>query len=129
MTDSDILALVDRFERCLLSPTEFHHRQHLTVAAAYLYSADLETALNKMRASLLRFVAYHGGHRYHETITRFWMIQVERHLDRGTCLKDSVDCVTRALADKDLIYTYYSRALLQSPAAKERWVAPDLCAL
>lgn len=129
MTDCEILTLVDRLERCLLSPTEFHHRQHLTVAAAYLYSADLEAALDKMRASLLRFVAHHGGNRYHETITHFWVMQVEKHLDRSLCLQDSVERATGALADKDLVYQYYSRELLSSDQAKQGWVAPDLCNL
>ena len=129
MTDSEILTLIDRLERCLLSPTEFHHRQHLTVAAAYLYSAGLEAALDKMRTSLLRFVAHHGGNRYHETITCFWMIQVETHLDRSLCLQDSVERITNALPDKNLVYQYYSRKLLDSAEAKQSWVPPDLCAL
>src|SRR5690348_15750144 len=77
MTDSEILILVDRLERCLLSSAEFHHRDHITVAAVYLYAADLAAALDKMRSSLCRFAAHHGGNLYHETLTRFWMIQVD----------------------------------------------------
>ncbi|HEY6972501.1 MAG TPA: hypothetical protein VJA94_25050 [Candidatus Angelobacter sp.] len=129
MTDCEILVLVDRLERCLLSNTEFRHQHHLMVAATYLYAADLELAMNKMRASLLRFSAHHGGTRYHETITRFWMLQAENHLDRNLCLCDSVQRVVAALADKDLVYQYYSRELLASAQAKQTWVPPDLCAL
>ena len=33
MTDAEILTLVDRLERCLFSPSEFHHKDHLAVAA------------------------------------------------------------------------------------------------
>ena len=126
MTDSEILTLVDRLERCLLSNTEFHHHHHLAVAATYLYATDAESAINKMRATLLRFVAHHGGNRYHETITHFWVIQVEKHLDRGLCLQDSVERVTHALPDKNLIYQYYSRKVLDSAQAKQDWVPPDL---
>lgn len=126
MTDHQILTLVDRLELCLLSPAEFHHRQHLTVAAAYLYGADLEMALDKMRSSLCRFAAHHGSTLYHETRTRFWMMLVEQHLDRGACLQTAVHTVTQLLADKDLVYQYYSRERIDSAEAKQRWIAPDL---
>ena len=129
MTDTEILTLVDRLERCSLSSTEFHHRHHLAVAAVYLYAADVESALDKMRASLLRFVAHHGGNRYHETLTRFWLLQVAKHLDRSLCLQDCVEQVTRALADKNLVYSYYSKEILESARAKQEWVSPDLRSL
>ena len=126
MTDNEILTLVDRLERCLIPPAEFRHQQHLTVAVTYLYGAEPEAALNKMRASLLRFVEYHGGTRYHETITRFWMLKAEKHLDRNICLHQSVELVLAALANKDLIYQYYSRERLNSAEAKKGWVEPDI---
>lgn len=126
MTDSEILSLVDRLERCLLSPAEFHHRDHLAVATVYLYAAELEPALDKMRSTLCRFVSHHGGNRYHETATRFWMIQVEKFLDRNLCLQAAVARVAAALANKDLMYEYYSRERFSSLAAKQGWVAPDL---
>jgi hypothetical protein len=126
MTDSEILTLVDRLERCLLPPEDFHHQLHLTVAVAYLYAGDFEPAMSKMRSALLRFVAYHGGNKYHETITRFWMLQVEKHLDRTLCLRAAAERVIAALADKDMIYEYYSGERLNSAEAKESWLEPDL---
>lgn len=126
MTDCEILTLVERLEQCSLSPHDFHHRDHLTVAVVYLFSTGLERALDKMRASLVRFVAYHGGNRYHETATRFWMLQAEKHLDRTLCLQHAVERVTAALADKNLIYQYYSRERLDSVEAKEHWITPNL---
>lgn len=96
------------------------------MAAVYLYGADLEAALDKMRSTLLHFVTHHGGTRYHETITRFWMIQMEKHLDRGMCLQAAVEHALTSLADKDLVYQYYSRELLGTATAKTEWVGPDL---
>jgi hypothetical protein len=128
MTDREILTLVDRLERCLLSNSEFHHRHHLAVAVAYLYAAEFEAAMDKMRSSLCRFVTHHGGNRYHETLTRFWMLQAEKHLDRGLCLQNAVARVIKALPDKNLIYRYYSREVLDSARAKQSWLPPDLCA-
>ena len=94
MTDAEILTLVDRLERCLLGKEEFHHRDHLAVAVVYLYSADIEAAMDRMRTSLKRFAAHHGvTGLYHETLTRFWLQQVEKSLDRSECLEQSVSKV------------------------------------
>src|SRR5260370_3892554 len=91
MTDAEILTMVDRLERCVLGKEEFHHRDHLTVAVVYLYSADIETAMDRMRASLKRFAAYHGvTGLYHETLTRFWLQQGEKDLDRSDCVSQAV---------------------------------------
>jgi transposase len=127
MTDSEILTLVDRFERCLLAKEEFHHRDHLTVAVVYLYASDLESAMDRMRSSLKRFAAHHVvTGLYHETLTRFWLLQVERHLDRSECLEQSVSKVRAKLSDKNLAFEYYSRERIESKEAKEAWLKPDL---
>ena len=127
MTDAEILTLVDRLERCLLGKEEFHHRDHLTVAVVYLYASDLETAMDRMRASLKRFAAHHGvTGLYHETLTRFWLIQVNRRLDRSQCLAESVRKVREQLNDKNLVSSYYSRERIDSKEARETWVKPNL---
>jgi hypothetical protein len=125
MTDADVLTLVQDLEHCRLTPGDFHHRDHLAVSVAYLYAADLEAALERMRVSLRRFIAHHGLNGYHETITRFWMQEVQKHLDRSLCLGESVRRIQARLSDKDLVYRSYSKATLNSPEAKERWVEPD----
>lgn len=127
MTDAEILTLVDRLERSLLAKEEFHHRDHLTVAVVYLYASDLETAVERMRSSLKRFAAHHGVTKlYHETLTRFWLIQVEQRLDRSECLEQSVRKVRENLNDKNLAFCYYSRERIESKEARENWLKPDL---
>lgn len=127
MTDAEILTLVDRLERCLLGKEEFHHRDHLAVATAYLYAADLETAMDRMRTSLKRFAAHHRVSRlYHETLTRFWLLQVEDRLDRSECLEHSVSKIQAKLSDKNLAFDYYSRDRIDSKEARESWLEPDL---
>jgi transposase len=127
MTDAEILTLVDRLERCLLGKEEFHHRDHLTVAVVYLYDSDLETAMDRMRQSLKRFAAHHNVTKlYHETLTRFWLQQVEQRLDRSQCLKESVAKVHTHLSDKNLAFEYYSRERIESKEAREIWLEPDL---
>lgn len=127
MTDAKILTLVDRLERCLLAKEEFHHRDHLTVAVVYLYASDLETSMDRMRSSLKRFAAHHGvTGLYHETLTRFWLLQVQQRLDRSQCLEQSVRKVREQLNDKNLVFEYYSRERIESKEAKETWLQPDL---
>lgn len=130
MTDAEILTLVDRFERCLLGKEEFHHRDHLTVAVVYLYAADLETAVDRMRSSLKRFATHHSVPKlYHETLTRFWLLQVAKRLDRSECLERSVCKIREKLSDKNLAFEYYSRERIDSKDARETWFEPDLKAL
>lgn len=126
MTDADVLRLVHQLEQCRISPEEFHHRDHLAVAVAYLYSADFECAMEKIRATLLKFIQYHGKNGYHETLTRFWMLQVEQRIDRNECLHRSVERMRAALADAKLVYEFYTKERLSSVEAKEGWVEPDL---
>jgi hypothetical protein len=127
MTDTEILTLVDRLERCLLAKEEFHHRDHLTVAVVYLYASDLETAMDRMRASLKRFAAHHNvTGLYHETLTRFWLLQVDQRLDRSECLNRSVRAIQEKLNDKNLAFEYYRRGRVESKAARETWLKPDL---
>lgn len=126
MTDSEVLVLVRKLEQCQLALEEFHHRDHLAVAAAYLYASDLETAHASMRNSLLRFIAHYGRMGYHETITRFWMERVHERMDSDLCIGEFVSRIQTELADKNLIYAYYSKEVLSSPQAKERWIQPDL---
>ncbi len=127
MTDAEILTMVDRFERCLMGKEEFHHRDHLAVAVAYLYASDLETAMDRMRASLKRFAAHHAvTSLYHETLTRFWLLQVEKYLDRTLCLGRSVNRVQEKLNDKELPFESYSKERLNSAEARRAWVEADL---
>ena len=125
MTDAEILTLVRKLEQCEFAPAEFHHRDHLAVSVAYLYAGE-SAALDRMRASLQRFISHHGLKGYHETLTRFWMHQVQSRLDRSLCLCESVRQIQAQLSDKNLVYQYYSKEILHSPEAKERWVEPDL---
>ena len=127
MTDAEILTVVDRLERCLLGKTEFHHRDHLAVAVAYLYAADFETAFARMRSVLIRFSTHHNVPQlYHETLTRFWMSEVNKRLDRNLCLCESIAAIQQALADKNLPFAYYRKETLNSQEAKQRFIEPEV---
>jgi hypothetical protein len=63
---------------------------------------------------------------YHETLTRFWLLQIEKRLDRGECLNRSVRAIQEQLSDKNLAFDYYSRERIDSQEARETWLQPDL---
>jgi hypothetical protein len=93
----------------------------------YLYSSDFESALERMRATLKRFASHHHvSGLYHETLTRFWLQQVEAMLDRRLCLAASVSKIQDQLGSKNLAFEYYSRERIESKEAKETWLKPDL---
>jgi hypothetical protein len=127
MTDAEILTMTDQLERCLLPKEAFHHRDHLTVAVVYLYAGDFDAAMDRMRGSLKRFAEFHHvSGLYHETLTRFWLQQVEKQMDRGLCLRESVRKIQSELTDKNLPFEYYSRERVNSQEAREQWLLPDL---
>jgi hypothetical protein len=92
----------------------------------YLCSSDFESALERMRTTLKRFAGHHHvSGLYHETLTRFWLQQVEAKLDRRLCLAESVSKIQEQLGDKNLAFEYYSRELINSQEAKQKWLPPD----
>jgi hypothetical protein len=128
----DIEAVVRRFESCALNAGEFHHREHLTVIVWYLSKSEsAEAAAARMREGLYKFLAHHAVDRrkYHETITLFWVKRVSALLaqaDAKQHLAETANRVIESCNDANLVYAYYSRELIASAAAREKWVEPDL---
>jgi hypothetical protein len=126
---SEIRNVAERFERCDFALAEFTHARHLTVACWYLCSYSREDALERMRRGLQTFIAHHGKHGYHETITRFWMEFLANHLSQcpqDATLTSKVNGVLRQFASKDVLFSYYSRDRVMSDAARTAWTEPDL---
>jgi hypothetical protein len=107
----------------------FHHREHIHVAWLYLKSSDALRAAERMSEGIRRFANHHGAtQKYHHTLTLAWMRLVaaafvetpegytfERFLTAHPQLKDT-----------NLLAEYYSKELLETAAARETWVEPDL---
>ena len=125
-SDAEVWSVVEKFESCTFELAEFDHGRHLAVGMAYLSAESFEEAMRRMRASLQQFSAHHGKTGYHETITRFWLEQLRevRASEQGEELWALCNRAAERLADKELIFAYYSRELLTSADARENWVAP-----
>lgn len=127
--EAEVADVVRKFESCTYRPEEFTHARHLTVASWYLATYSAEEALLRMREGLHRFLAHHGKKMgYHETITRFWLEllgdAIRRSPDRP--LHERLQEVVNRFADKNVLFLYYTRELVMSNEARERWVEPDL---
>jgi hypothetical protein len=129
-TEEEIVDVIHRFETCSYTPEEFVHARHLTVAAWYFATMDSETAREKMRAGLRQFIAHHGKNGYHVTITEFWLNTVRNLVaglrDGQETLVPLVNSVIASCSDKNLIYEFYSRERIASPAAKAARIEPDI---
>jgi hypothetical protein len=129
-TAEQIAQLVESVERCTLTPAEFSHHAHMTVAIWYLARLPLGEAMAVMRTTIQRFAAHHGHHQlYHETITVFWMWLLRHYLDTAGPQLPLADVTYQALVElgsTQAVFRHYSRELLFSDQARREWVAPDL---
>lgn len=117
------------FEACAIAPNEFTHRAHLRLAYVYLAQQDVDDALATMRNAIKRFLAYHeiDAAKYHETLTRAWLLAVRHFMDRAGSTRSADDFLSKSaeLLDSKIMLTHYSKDLLFSADARERFVDPD----
>jgi hypothetical protein len=128
-SEREIEVVVHGFESCTTDKDSFSHKDHLAVAVWYLRQDEAQ-ALDLMRASLLRFLDHYDCRaNYHETLTRFWIQQVQgilKNQTKGLPLLETINSVVEKLGNSRLAFDYYSKELVDSAAAREGWVEPDL---
>ena len=120
----------DAFANGTVTLAQFDHRAHVRLAYVLLVTEDVDAATVAMRSALLAFMRHHGVDpaKYHETITRAWILAVRHFMDR-TGHSASADEFIEAnpiLLDSKIMLTHYSAELLFSPEARTRFVEPDL---
>ena len=120
----------DDFSAGRVTPDRFDHRAHVRLAYVFLADSGVDAAAEQMRAALLALLAHHGvsAAKYHETMTRAWILAVRHFMDR-TEHSGSADEFIDAnpiLLDSKIMLTHYSAELLFSAEARARFVEPDL---
>lgn len=126
----------DDFARAFLAgsipPGQFHHRDHLRLAWCLVRQRGEENAITAITTGIRRYAVHHGqAAKYHETLTRFW-VRLVAHAQATRPDLASFDSFIAAvpwLLDKTLPYRHWSRATMDSLAARAAWVEPDLLAL
>lgn len=110
-------------------PAEFHHKEHVRLAFAYLSNFPALEALERFAAALKRFAAARGkAGLYHETITHAYFFLIRERMARTP---DS-DWNTFAERNMDLLEwkpgilgRYYRAETLQSDLARSVFLFPD----
>ena len=129
--------LVARFLDLSLPKAEWTHEAHLRVGLWHVLHFPPEVALGWLRDGITRLNEAHGTPNtdrggYHETITRFYVAIIARFVaecDRSRLLDDLAEALIAERGHRDLPLRYYTRARLDSIAARRGWIEPDLMPL
>jgi hypothetical protein len=137
-TNRSLGALVAAFRDGTLPKAEWNHAAHLRVGAWHVHHLGASAALELLRARITRLNEHHGTVNsdtsgYHETITAAYVKLLEAFLATfaaDVALEARVEVMLAgALGDRALLGRFWSREILMSPAARRRWVPPDLASL
>ena len=127
---SEDMEFLQSFESCRFDATQFHHREHIRLAYILLTQCEFEDARTRLKHSLLAFLAFHGvaDSKYHETMTCAWLLAVKHfmHISPPASNSEAFLKENEVLLDQDIMYTYYTRDLMNSEAARKSVVKPDL---
>jgi hypothetical protein len=128
-SDSEVAALVSAFENATIPASEFTHAAHIAVALSYLDSFSPDEALQRMREKIRFFAAHHGvTNLYHETLTTFWMRLLEHVASTAETdlpLWRRINLIVEDWIKRHPVEIHYSRELITSQAARDKWVPPD----
>ena len=127
----DDRAFLEAFEACRVAPADFNHREHVRLAYVCLCdTARLPEAHARVRAALLGFIRHNGvpETKYHETITRAWILAVDHFMERAQPAASFDDFIAAnpRLLDTSIMLTHYSKERLFSDEARAAFVEPDL---
>jgi hypothetical protein len=127
-SDGEVQDLLQAFEAGTIPPSQFNHAAHIATALGYLAILPLGEATARMRSSLLQFTARHGINVYHETLTTFWMRLLD-HLASGPYrdvpLWSRINLIVERWGNVGAVEAHYSREVITSKVARQRWVPPD----
>ena len=126
LTPADLL-LREQFEARTLENAAFRHREHLRLTWIYLNAEPPDVVSARLCQSLLALATSHGvGQRFHYTLTVAWVRIIEEARRAHPDLSfDQLVAVCPSLLDKDAPLAYYSRDVLYSDDARQRWVEPN----
>jgi glycosyltransferase involved in cell wall biosynthesis len=130
--------LVSRFVSGTVPRSEWTHVAHLKVGAWHVDRYGPAEALSRLRAGIRRLNDSHGTVNsetsgYHETVTAAYVRLLSAFLEgcpAAMLLEDRVArLVSSPLADKNVLFAFYSRETLMSVRAREQWIEPDMAPL
>ncbi len=128
---ADDLEFVRAFEACEVAEPDFDHRAHVRLAYVYLCSRSAAEAKHRTRRALTNFLTHLGVDpaRYHETLTRSWILAVRHFMLRESAACSSADEFldrNPMLLDSRVMLEHYSAERLFSDGARGEFLEPDL---
>jgi hypothetical protein len=125
-TDEDFR---EAFESLRIPNELFRHREHIRLAWIYSRHFPQKRALAPMVRGIQALAKHHGAAaKYHHTITVAWMRLVRHAALRALAMQDfpAFAAAYPHLLNPRLLEDYFSKARLQSDAARHGWLGPDL---
>ena len=122
---------IARFEDCTLSPSAFHHRDHVRLAWLYLRRVPLLAALTRFTEGLQRFARANGADGlYHETITWAYLFLVHQRIATAPEAGESWEEFAARNPDlmtwkPSILAGYYREETLSSDLARRVFLLPD----
>ncbi len=122
------------FAACTLQRSAWTHSAHIRMAWLQLQNCEaFDPALQRIKRSIQVYNAASASNGYHETITVAFthLIQYRRLSDRSVRTYEKFFLANADLFAKTppLLRNHYSEELLNTPAARSQFLAPDLKAL
>ncbi|WP_153798794.1 hypothetical protein [Foetidibacter luteolus] len=133
----EIDALMQGFNNKTLPKEQWTHQAHLTAAVWHLKHYDINEATCLLKSGIISYNLSVGGVNngfggYHETLTIFWISIVDFYVRRYNNLSVTETCnnfLESNLADRALPFKFYAKEYILSPAARARFMQPDILPL
>jgi hypothetical protein len=133
-TLQEIADLVRDFEAGCLPHLQWTHQAHLTVGFWYLLHYPRPEAVARIRSGIQHYnqsvgIANTPTSGYHETLTQFWIQQIQTFIQAESVEKLTLPVWQKLLQqynDPKLPWQYYSHERLMSEQARAGWLEPDL---
>lgn len=126
----DDVRFKDRFEAGVVKPADFHHRDHLRLVYVYLCDSDPQTANERMRVSLKKFLKENDvpASKFHETLTTSWVLAIKHFMAKAEPVAsfDAFIATDDRLLDTNIMLNHYARDTLFSDQARGAFMQLDL---
>jgi hypothetical protein len=123
---------ISAFESCELAGASFHHADHVRVTWIYACRFGVEGATERVLVGIRRFAAQNGSpKKFHFTQTCAWVRLIAAAHRESAEVENFMEFIGAhpELLDANALARHYSKFLLDSPAARDGWVEPDIAPL
>lgn len=123
---------VRAFESCELAGESFHHADHVRLTWIYVRQFGEQPATERVLAGIRRFATHNGSpQKFHYTQTCAWIRLIAAAQRKSPDAATFVEFIAAHpdLLDANVLARYYSKEVLDSPAARTDWAEPDINSL